>query len=108
MPGGIGAIMPVSGADFWDLPVQWHCMGFPEGECDVCIRQHIMGTEADSQAMPQARGASGNARRAMTTEMAWARLTAKRIAQRESPLCNYNFPQNANETAPMRNRNETA
>lgn len=70
VPGGMGAIMPVSGAGRWDLPVQWHAMGLLDGEWDLCMMQHIMGTEADSQAMPQARGASGSARRAMTTEMA--------------------------------------
>jgi hypothetical protein len=73
----MGATKTISGAGLSDFPVQWQRMGLPDGEWVVWSKQHIMGMDADSQAIPQARGASGSARTATTTMIAWARCMAK-------------------------------
>lgn len=93
-------------------------MGLLGCEWELCGRQHIMGADDASQAMPQAMGASGTVRRATIATMAWMRRIAERLPQRvldgdewatSEKLANcYSFPQKANVTAPMRKKKETA
>src|SRR5271154_3544383 len=80
--GGIGAINPTSGVCFPDFMGQWQIMGLPCCEWEPCGRQHIMGADDASQAMPQAMGTSGTARRAAMARMAWMRRISERLAQR--------------------------
>lgn len=68
--GGIGAINPTSGRCFPDFMGQWQIMGLPGCEWEPCGKQHIMGADDASQAMPHAIGAKGIANRAMMTRMA--------------------------------------
>lgn len=57
-------------------------MGLLGCEWELCGRQHIMGADDASQAMPQAMGASGTVKRAMMAMMAWMRRIAGRLPQR--------------------------
>ena len=77
--GGIGAIKPTFGRRFPDFPGQWHIMSLPCCEWEPCGRQHIMGAEDASQAMPQAMGARGTVRRATMAMKAWMRRIAERL-----------------------------
>ena len=54
-------------------------MGLVGCEWEPCGRQHIMGADDASQAMPQAMGASGTVRRAKTARMAYVRRIAERL-----------------------------
>ena len=44
--GAMGAINPKSGALFLDFVEQWHAIGWPECEWDVCMGQHIVHADA--------------------------------------------------------------
>ena len=76
---GMGAISPTSGSCFPNFMGQWHAMGLPDCEWGPWGKQHIMGLEDVSQAMPQAMGASGIANRATMTRMACVRRIAERL-----------------------------
>ena len=80
--GGIGAINPTSGRCLPDFMGQWQITGLPACEWEPCGRQHIMGADDASQAMPQAIGASGTVRRAAIARMAWMRRISESLAQR--------------------------
>jgi hypothetical protein len=77
----MGAISPTSGACFPEFMGQWQAMGLPCSEWEPCGRQHIIGAEDASQAMPQAMGARGIANTAMMTRIACARRITQRLSQ---------------------------
>ena len=77
--GAIGAINPKSGTLFPDFVEQWHAIGLPECEWDVCMGQHIVHADA-SQAMPRASSARGVASSATMTAMARRRRIDARLA----------------------------
>ncbi len=80
--GGMGAINPTFGKCFPDFIGQWHIMGLPCWEWEPCGRQHVMGADEVSQAMPQAMGASGTVNRATTPSMATVRRIGERLSRR--------------------------
>jgi hypothetical protein len=77
----MGAIDPTSGSCFPDFAAQWHAMGLPACAWSPCGKQHIIGDDDASHAIPQAMGARGTANRATMTSMACVRRIGSRLSQ---------------------------